>query len=323
MKQHPQQMNLYQAQLKFLEIQAAVKTHVLGMNLHTMTNMVRDHHHNLLIKKQLPHFYLNESANKLGISIQTCRPSKIDSCLRNTIQDQTQVRDLLLILMDVELRLMNSPIDETYYEAMRSLKSRIKELKQNDYSHNQIAIQANLSHKTLSDIIRDRESDSHRRHRCPWDLLEKLRNAEEKIETQREYTSHQQKIMRPGKNGGFPAAPRMPTEYDFIEPDDPCLKCGASWNHLYRNGNDLWNHAVMTCITCNKDNLINLGKILARRTNKHRRLETNGPCPQCLAPWQNQVREGINPERKAVYTCNICQGENILEKRQPTPIGGR
>ena len=275
-----------------------------------------------LERKKIPGFYFTEAAVKLGIPTQTCRPSKIESILRGTNQDTKQYRDMLSILLETYNRLRNTPEDQTYHQATRCLKKRINDLKK-DYSHNQIAIQANLSHKTLTDLIQDDERESYRRHRCPWDLLEKLEDAEEKIEIQKDYTSHQQKIMRPGKNGGTTSAPKKPTEYDLIEPGDPCLKCGASWNHLNKNGEDIWQNVIMTCIICSKDNLINLEIIRRRHQQEKRTFEYEGKCPGCLAPWQNQIREGTNQDQNPVYTCNICYRENIIEHGKTVIPGGR
>ena len=277
----------------------------------------------ILNEKQIPNFYFTNAAIEASLPPQICRPGRIEAFLSNNKQhDEEQVRNIASIFLRVLAKLMEHPYAQTYHQAMIELKERIDNLKEQGYSHNLIALQAQVSHKTMTDIINDEEMDSHRRHRCPWELLKRLENAEEEIKSQREYTAHRQRIMRPGKSSPN-IEPKKPGEYDFIKTNEACLKCGATWTHLYRNGEDNWRNIIMTCITCNKDNFIDFKTIPKKHANGRPRFEPFGPCPNCGAPWANQVRDYLSVSGLITYKCTVCENENVITPKNNIPKNGK
>ena len=280
-----------------------------------LISMIVDANYFLNVQKQIPHFYFTDAAIEAGLPPTICRPNRIEAFLRgNKHHDEKQIKEMARIFLKVMIKIIESPHFQTYHQAMVELKERIHQLKQDGYSHNQIALQAQVSHKTLTDIINDQEMDSHRRHRCPWELLKKLENAEDEIQSQREYTAHRQRIMRPGKSSPNIRA-KKPGEYDLIKPNEACLKCGAAWTHLNRNGEDTWGNIIMTCITCSKDNFIDVKTIVKKHTNRQTEFEPFGPCPKCGAPWANQVRDYLNMSGLITYKCTVCENENTINPK--------
>ena len=266
-------------------------------------------------EKQIPHFYYTNAAIKAGLPSTICRQDRINKFLSGLKRpSDKEIREITEILLMVLQKLLASPEQQTYQDAVLQLKERIKHLKDDrKLSHNAIATRAQVSHKTLADIIDD-DMQGHNRHQCPWDILKKLENAENEIQEQKDYTAQRQKIMQPGRNNSK-INPKIPGEYEFINPDEPCLYCSAKWTHLHRTGEDAWGNIIMTCITCNRDNLINVKKIAKRPKALFRPYK---PCPWCKAPWENQIRDCLSENGIIIYTCNVCENENVI-----VPINGR
>ncbi len=259
----------------------------------------------LINKKQLPHFYFTDAANQIGVSTQTCRQWKISTRPMTANMDDQQLRHITEILIKVHQRVYNYPQDETYYQAVKRLKARIKRLKSKGYTHNQIAGQARISHKTLSDIIRKNHQDSHRNRRCPWELLNRLKTAEQEIDFQKRARAEASHLYRKEKGEPLPAL-KPPAPEDKIQTGDPCLKCKMPWTHLYENGRDPWKNIIMTCRTCGRDNLLQ-----EKRTEPlHELIERYSTCWNCYAPWHNMAKEGIDQWNNTVYTCRSCGADN-------------
>lgn len=209
----------------------------------------------LVIRKKLPHFYFVDAAALAEISPHTCRQWKVSTWPLTRELDQNRLYKIYEILLKVYLRLIYYPASETYPQAIERLKVRIIYLKAFGLTHNQIAIQAGVSHKTLADILDKPPEEAHRNRRCPWELLEKLSTAEDTAKQRKENRIQASHYWLRGENQEEEILKPPPPEAT-INPGDNCTKCSMPWSHLHEDGQDAWGNTIMTCRTCGKNNTL-------------------------------------------------------------------
>ena len=271
--------------------------------------------HLLVVEKRLPNFYFNQAALEMGEPAQAQRCWSPKAWPLRPRQDEDRLRSILQVLLKVYLRLCRYPETETYAGATERLKDRIGALKEKGFSHNRIAQHLRMSHRTLADIT-GREVPGRPRH-CPWEMLERLEDAETGIIA----AVHRSLIRRPPRQAGptledLESAGLLQRAGDCIRPGQGCLKCGAAWTHLYENGRNARGIPVYTCRTCGRDNPVNLPEEEDEDETgldfppPEEFIQRYAPCRKCGAPWHNLGRDGVDPRGNTVYTCAICAHRN-------------
>ena len=278
--------------------------------------------HYLYVRKRLPTFYFTQAANDTGVTPAMYR------CWRSSNHShQAQPNDRKLLLMSeilcrVKLRIHRSPPDETYQGALERLRLRVEEVKDSGITHNKIAQYLRMSYRTLIDITEENSEDKHRPRHCPWELLERLQNAEERINTHAHIKSGDFRDVRTDRNME-PVPP--PPDMQFIQRFENCLKCNATWTHLYYDGVEAYGNCVYTCMTCGQHNLIRnpLDEMedeaplpVGEGPPREEFIQRYGECRRCNAPWHNMYREGTDRWGHTEFICMQCREVNRVVTKQ-------
>ena len=278
--------------------------------------------HYLYIKKRLPAFYFTQAANDTGV------PPAVYRCWRSGNHPrQTPPNDRRLLLMSeilcrVKLRIHRYPLAETYHDALERLRLRVEELKDTGITHNRIAQYLRMSYRTLIDITEENSENKHRPRHCPWELLERLENAENRINALPHVKGEDYPDVRTGRNME-PVPP--PADIQFIQRYENCLKCNATWIHLYYDGVEAYGNCVYTCMTCGQHNLIRnpLDEMedeeplpVGEGPPREEFIQRYGECRSCNAPWHNMYREGPDRWGHTLFICMQCHEVNRVVAKQ-------
>ena len=277
--------------------------------------------HLLIIQKQLPPFYFAQAATEVGIAPQIYRYWRIDNWPIHLHHNDDRLQSIVQVLERVHIRLCRYPTTETYPQAVQNLRDRIDHLKNDGFSHNRIAQHLRFSFRTLADITKPDPEGKHRPRHCPWSLLEKLEDAEERINTQVHSRTATNLMPRGNRAEDEELLPPPPLPEHLIQPHDNCRKCGATWVHLYENGSDVHKTPIFTCRTCGKDNLVNMGPQGGTSTPRgdaprEEFIERYAPCWNCKGPWHNLSRDGEDQWGNVLYTCVLCTYQNRVSGRR-------
>ena len=286
-------------------------------------------HANALIRalgrKNLPMFYFTEAGEGLGIPAKTCRSWKINSWPAANRPGDDKLIQKVAIYIQVYQRLRDYPSDETYAEATKRLQRRITELREKRFSHNQISQYARISFRTLKDIQTKEPEPSRRRNHCPWDLLERLEDAEAGMLEQREQQVEfrDNRILRSGPRQSGPGLkPASPTGPDPMERGGRCPKCGAPWSNLKNDGEDAWGREIMVCIICASENPVSTEPTLpdmdeadSIKPGRHEFVARYEPCRKCKTPWHNLKKDRVDRWENTVYICLRCASLNLVRPK--------
>ena len=284
----------------------------------TMNSGIRDHAvfliQFLITVKKLPSLYFFQGAEAAGIEYETYKNWRIRDWPNVPIRNDERVREILEALIQVYERIIKYPFEETYWQALERLKRRVEELKAHPsgkITHNRISQFLNMSHPTLENILSMTESGNCRPNHCPWDLLEKLKNAEEEIRL----TPHIGAYTPPGsitdrRERSEPDTVKMEDAFRgrIIEPKGNCWHCGASWPNLTLDDEteETDKYRMYVCIQCTRTNVI-----------KTPIIERYGPCGHCESPWHNLEKTGNDRKGNSIYLCPHCSRESLVINRRP------
>lgn len=281
-----------------------------------------------LARKDLPMFYFTEAGEGLGIPAKTCRSWKINSWPAANRPGDEKLLQKVAIYIQVYQRLSKYPSDETYADAAKRLQRRINELREKRFSHNQISQYARISFRTLKDIQTKDPEPSRRRNHCPWNLLERLEDAEagmlEQREQQEQFKDNRIPRSGPGQSGPGPK-PASQAGPDPMERGGRCLKCGEPWSNLRYDGEDAWGREIMVCIICANENPVSkdpppadppdMDEAGTMKPGRHEFVERYEPCRKCKTPWHNLKKDRVDRWGNTVYICLRCASLNLVRPK--------
>lgn len=273
--------------------------------------------HFLIAKKQLPSFYFIEAAAEINIAPQACRYLKLNTWPISTQRNDTRLKQIVQILMSVYQRVFYFPEYETYPQAMARFKQRVNHLTAKGITHNRVSQHIRVSYKTLKDLLQQNPNDiSHRPRHCPWAMLNRLKHAEDEIDTATHYRTSADPAMK--TRADQPPTGLPPNPAQLVPHNAPCQNCGASSIHLYDNGTDAWNNIIQTCRICSKDN--HSSPIPADcDTDLNDLIERYAPCCSCGGPWHNLTKHGQDDSGFTIYTCMLCTARNRIPPKIKPP----
>ena len=231
------------------------------------------------------------------------------------------LKPILTIQTKVFNRLSKYPEDEDYLNTTEKLKVRVAELKEQNISQNRIAQHLRMTYRALDDIINDRKK---RHTHCPWTLLEWLKNAESEIDLSKK--KRHNVIHIAGDNYRGPETIPPITQDKTLIFNQPCPKCGSSWNNMFQTYEDESDqNNFFTCRICGNE-----GKMLPLQTDQpaalrqpspkqsvqdqdyqpHEFITRYAPCWNCKAPWPNLKYNRNGQETVRTYTCTLCSQKN-------------
>ena len=308
-QQAPSEIDLLRHNPQFQEaLQIAAKHWTYSAIMHA--NMLA---HLLIAKKQLPSFYFIEAAAEIGIPPQSCRYLKLNTWPISPQRNQERLRDIVQILTNVHLRVLHYPETETYPEAMQRLRKRVEHLIVTGITHNRVAQHLRVSYKTLKDILDNPDNVTHRPRHCPWAMLNRLKHAEDEIDTATHYRLGSEPSARYRANQISNELP-PPDDSILVPMGSPCYKCSASPVHLYPDGKDAWGNIIRTCRICSTNNVSPPQNL---RTDDI--IERYAPCWSCGGPWHNLGKNGIDQEGYTIYICVLCSEKNRLPPKNHPP----
>ena len=288
----------------------------------------------LIVKKQLPSFYFKQTAQEIHAPRHVFRYAKatlwqpdLELWLARLKREREQRRHHVLeVMVRIYLKIIATPKDETFPEAMERLRSRIVELHdgtptRKGISYNQMSQHIRIPYRPISHIAR--EGRDFNGTYCPWALLDKLQDAEQEIGASVHQRTIQNGVTRNDSGARDPKLPSLPgTTNQFILPGQNCMKCDAPWSHMYEDGQDAWGNHVYTCRTCGKNNPVappsqEYDKLDIPNPSMY--IEKYGRCWNCQAPWHNFTRDGDDPWGNPLYVCVLCSQVNIVATTQKAP----
>ena len=288
----------------------------------------------LIVKKELPSFYFKQAAQEIQAPVHVLRYAKRNLWNADTERWLTRIKrereprrhHILEVMVHIYVKIAATPPEETFNQAMDRLQTRIIELKEGtetkgSISYNQMSQHTRIPYRPISDIAK--LGHEYKGAYCPWWLLNKLQNAEEEITTAVHPRSIQNGVVRsePGaKDPGLPSLPNTANQY--IIPGQNCIKCGASWSHMYEDGRNAWDSIIYTCRTCGKNNPVSPPQDeydLMDLPNPQMYIEKYDRCWNCQAPWHNFTRDGDDPWGNSLYVCVLCSQVNIVSLNQTVP----
>lgn len=296
--------------LLFRDAESSAKLYMASLS-DWYTSMI-DH---LINRKQLPSFYFLDAAKAAGLSKDVTKNWKIREWPNITPRNPQKIRDITQTLLLVMCRINGYPYGETYFEALARLQTRITELK-DKYNQNALTELLNLPHNTIDNIL----TSTSRRHakfvHCPWRLLEKLENAEERIQS-----ANKMEMPEYGYLSNGPAdrvteeavvmSSRI-VQSRTIEMGGNCHRCRASWPSLRYHGPvehqpDL---AEFCCLICSSDNYVQTAP-----------MERHSRCPVCNWPWWSMDRKDGPAKDQVTMVCRRCGMENRIVPKGAPPEG--
>ena len=288
----------------------------------------------LIVKKELPSFYFKQTAQEIHAPRHVFRYAKaalwqpdLELWLARLKREREQKRHHVLeVMVRIYLKIIATPKDETFPEAMDRLQSRIVELHdgtetRKGISYNQMSQHIRIPYRPIRDIAH--EGHDFNGTYCPWALLDKLQDAEQEIGATVHQRTIQNGVTRNDSGARDPKLPSLPgTTNQFILPGQNCMKCDAPWSHMYEDGQDAWGNHVYTCRTCGKNNPVappsqEYDKLDIPNPSMY--IEKYGPCWNCQAPWHNFTRDGNDPWGNPLYVCVLCSQVNIVATTQKAP----
>ena len=268
----------------------------------------------LIQQKKLPNFYFIEEAKKAEIEPGIFNSWNIKDWPFRPVRRKDQLQDITLVLLRVRIRLWQYPQEETYWQAQDRLINRVRSLKKNGWTHNQIAQESGKSHSTLSEILT--KCEGKRTRHCPWDMLEKLGKLEEKSKKIQEEQVKEKKAERKRNRVEQPPEPPSPIttreitrqiKEKRILPGDNCRRCQAPWSSMgpTREAHPLYpDTEYYKCFQCGQENLI--GEIRPL-------IERRGACGHCGAGWHHMTKQDEKArDGSLVYLCMKCYDESRI-----------
>lgn len=287
------------------------------LNQHAMEIMTRILINNLIVRKKLPQFYFHEEARRADIHPSNSRTWRIKEWSMTKMRNRDKFQDITEVLLRVQIRLWKYPHQETYWQANTRLKRKLRELMRSGYTHNRIAQHLQMSFKTLKEILAKQEHLRCRPKHCPWELLEKLKNADKAIDkrstmspTPAEEKRAQERKQAEAQDLQALEQARKDMEDHIIPAGGNCWNCNAQWASLrYEcDTDDYPKYRWFKCFQCERDNFTEVPRILAY-----------SDCGTCKRPWPNLRKVDIDPDGNTVRLCMMCLSHNIVVKKVILP----
>ena len=263
----------------------------------------------LIVRKKLPAFYFHDAAKAAGIPHKIFRNWRVkewpDTPLRNANRVQDIGQTLLLVCHRLAKYSHSETYNETYWQAVQRLQQRIKDLLQNN-SRNSLTQLMNVPNSTIDKIMQMQDKPKARYNHCPWAMLEKLQNAEQKLEEQRrteQACQHYRTDTVKKERNPLPVPhPDRQFERQMIELGADCRKCKSSWQHMEYEGpienSDLHSYNCRSCGTMN--------------VTKTPLIPRNSRCGSCGAPWWHLRKTVKTPDGHRVMACPRCGMANLI-----------
>lgn len=266
----------------------------------------------LVRRKQLPPFYFHEAARACGIDQKTYRNWRVREWPGAPMRKESRIQDIGQTLLLVEQRLVRYPYNESYWEAIRRLQQRIRDLKAAGLSRNSLTQLMNLPNGSIDRILlMDDHKDGRRYNHCPWILLEKLEEAESRIQEQSDletfFKSNRAEARREEPEPvsppeGHPERYWARLESLIVPVRGNCLKCKMPWTHLIYEGPVQGAELhLFSCITCAQTNIVRTPVI-----------ERHSRCGSCGNSWWNLKLREKTPDGCGVIICPNCGMRNLV-----------
>ena len=289
-----------------------------SLNQKSMEILTRILINNLIVRRKLPHFYFHEEARRADVDPEITRAWRIKEWPTSKLRNKDKFHCITQVLLRVELRLWSCPPDETYWDANKRLKRRLKELMKQGHSHNKLSQYLRISFKTLKEILAKEERKRCRPKHCPWTYLKVLENADDDLKRKKVISNTVQD--RKPRNRDQAALEehealeraRVRMIEQVIQPGDRCWNCDASWAALRYEGDTEppERYRWYKCYECERDNFTPLPKI-----------EMYGECGTCGRPWPNLKKRGTDAEGNTIRMCVICLSHSVINQKLIEPDG--
>ena len=266
--------------------------------------------------RRIPGSYYIGAAQELGISRKTAASWKLHQWPLEYDKPNWPIYDILLVLINVFQRTAPpTGEDETFDYAMQRFRDRIQNLKDDGYTHNQLAQYLRMTHKSLEHLIK-----GHRTERayspprvCPWTLLQKLEKAPEIIEEQIRRKDQMKGVIQQQRAEQWiddrPTGETLPYVLTLprIAAFDPCIKCKAKHGSLYKIDDDeIRGIPIYKCRLCGAEQCI-------IDTIQPEYVAHYTTCGHCHYPWHNMRQaDQYNTDEHKAYYCVICNGINMV-----------
>ena len=258
----------------------------------------------LIVRKELPTFYFHQAAELAGIPKQAYRNWKLKTWATTPMRKHSRIQDISQTLLLVCFRLARYPHEETYWQAVERLQVRIRHLLQT-HSRNSLTQLLHMPNGSIDKLLRMENRPHARYNHCPWALLQKLDDADLKLNAQSELElACMANLVDHAQDDTMPEPVEPPAERldrYLIPMQSDCWKCESPWPHLVYEGPILGTdmHSYY-CRTCGSLNVCKT-PVVERHTR----------CGNCSLSWWNlriteQTADGYN-----ILTCPRCKMTNV------------